>query len=243
MIKQKRSMKERNLVSLVKKLELIKKKQFVKSLRKNSTGIGYTLETLLGIKENRISDSDWGDIEIKTMRESSNSDISLFVINPYYFNISNDSDFIEKYGYPNFNDPEILSFVQTIKFNNRNKRGWQLNLDNEDEKLLIINFDEYVGEIPFFSIRQKLKLKMQKLVSVSAKVKKVEEIEYFNYNNAFYHENCRFDNFLDAIRVGSISLNPRMRKLPNGKVTKNGTAFRIKRNEFNAIFNKNIRLF
>jgi len=236
-------MNQKNLKNLISKLESIKDRQYIKSHRRDSTGIGYTLETLLGIKENRISDSDWGEIELKTMREHSNSDISLFVIDPHYYYISNDSDFIEKYVYPNINDPEILSFVQTIKFNNRNKRGWQLDLDNDDEKLLIKNFDECVGEIPFFSIRQKLKLKMQKLVSVSAKVKKVEEIEYFYYNNACYHENCRFDNFLDAIRVGSISLNPRMRKLPNGKVTKNGTAFRIKRNEFNVIFNKNIRLF
>jgi hypothetical protein len=42
-----------NIYQLTKKLKEIKKRGFVKSLRKGPNGIGYALETLLKIKENK----------------------------------------------------------------------------------------------------------------------------------------------------------------------------------------------
>lgn len=48
-----------------KKLAEIKKKGYVQPLRKGPTGIGYTLETLLGIAENNVSAPDLGEIGLK----------------------------------------------------------------------------------------------------------------------------------------------------------------------------------
>ena len=50
------------------KLSEIKKRGYVKSLRRGPTGIGYTLETLLGIDENNVSTPDLGEIELKAQR-------------------------------------------------------------------------------------------------------------------------------------------------------------------------------
>lgn len=36
---------------------------FVVSLRRSDTGIGYTLETLLGLEENNLKTPDFGDTE------------------------------------------------------------------------------------------------------------------------------------------------------------------------------------
>jgi len=52
------------------KLSDIKKKGYVKTLRQGPTGIGKTLETLLGIEENNISTPDLGRIELKAHREN-----------------------------------------------------------------------------------------------------------------------------------------------------------------------------
>ncbi len=47
------------------KLEQVKEMGYVISLRRGNTGIGYTLETLLGIAENNIKLPDFGTIEVK----------------------------------------------------------------------------------------------------------------------------------------------------------------------------------
>jgi len=163
-------MSEKDFASLINNLLILKKKGFIKSLRNHSTGIGYTLETNLGIKENRLSNSDWGEIELKAMRKNSNSDISLFVIEPFYSTISNDGELLEKFGYPNINNREILSFVQTIKYGVNNKRNWRLGFDTNFEKLVIIKNDEIIGEIKSKLIIEKINIKINRVVSILAEV-------------------------------------------------------------------------
>ena len=41
-------------IDIKKELEKLKEKGYIKSLRKDNTGIGFTVETLLGIKENNL---------------------------------------------------------------------------------------------------------------------------------------------------------------------------------------------
>jgi len=43
-----------NLLEIRKKLKEIKNKGFIKSIRKGTTGIGYTFETIFGLKETNI---------------------------------------------------------------------------------------------------------------------------------------------------------------------------------------------
>jgi len=50
-----KKMKKIALNQIIQKLSKIKKMGYVKSKRNGPTGIGYTLETLLKIKENNIS--------------------------------------------------------------------------------------------------------------------------------------------------------------------------------------------
>ena len=46
---------------------------YVVSLRNGNTGIGYTLETLLGLEENNLKTPDFGDIELKSQRNGVNN--------------------------------------------------------------------------------------------------------------------------------------------------------------------------
>ncbi len=49
-------------ISIVKELKKIFERGFIKSLRSNNTGIGYTLETILGIKENNDAEPDFTNV-------------------------------------------------------------------------------------------------------------------------------------------------------------------------------------
>ena len=54
-----------DITQLKEKLSDIHRMGYVVSLRKGNTGIGYTLETLLGVAENNLRSPDLGNIEVK----------------------------------------------------------------------------------------------------------------------------------------------------------------------------------
>lgn len=88
-----------NLKELESKLLKIKNMGFVESLRKGSTGIGFTFETLFGVKENNIPIPDIGGrVEIKTIRKDSKSLITLFTFNRGVWSIKQ-SELVRKFGY------------------------------------------------------------------------------------------------------------------------------------------------
>ena len=72
-----------NLEQLKMKLRKIKKMGFVKTHRSGNTGIGKTLEDLLGIKENNIPLHDiTGVAELKAYRRDAGSMLTLFTLEP-----------------------------------------------------------------------------------------------------------------------------------------------------------------
>ena len=70
-----------DIVQLRDKLSEINQMGYVVSLRKGNTGIGYTLETLLGVKENNLRSPDLGNIEMKCKRVKSTSRMTMFTFN------------------------------------------------------------------------------------------------------------------------------------------------------------------
>lgn len=70
------------LGQFVEKLRKIRDTGFVKTHRAHDTGIGKTLEDLLGIKENNLKLPDFGDAELKAVRAGSNSMLTLATKSP-----------------------------------------------------------------------------------------------------------------------------------------------------------------
>jgi hypothetical protein len=70
-----------NMAELKDKLSVINQMGYVVSLRNGNTGIGYTLETLLGLEENNLKTPDFGDVELKSQRNGvSNQLCSLSIV-------------------------------------------------------------------------------------------------------------------------------------------------------------------
>jgi len=63
------------------KFREIREKGFIPSLRNGPTGIGYTLETILGINENNDALPDIEGAELKAHRTNSSNLITLFTFN------------------------------------------------------------------------------------------------------------------------------------------------------------------
>ena len=66
-----------DIIELKNKLSEINQRGFIVSLRKGNTGIGYTLETLLGLEENNLKTPDFGDVELKSQRNEVNNRVTM----------------------------------------------------------------------------------------------------------------------------------------------------------------------
>jgi len=67
---------------LIEKLKEIKEMGYIKTHRAGTTGIGKTLEDLLGIKENNIPGPNAAMIELKSARKNVSSMLTLFTKSP-----------------------------------------------------------------------------------------------------------------------------------------------------------------
>jgi hypothetical protein len=71
-----------NYKEFLNRIREIKQLGYVKSHRKGDTGIGKTLEDLLGITENNIACPDFSIYELKSGRKDSTSMLTLFTKTP-----------------------------------------------------------------------------------------------------------------------------------------------------------------
>ncbi len=88
-----------NLKQLQERLVNLKERGFLPSMRSGNTGIGYTLETLLGVDENNLRLPDLGEIELKAQRRNATNRITLFTFNRGVWQMRQ-ADVLRQYGYP-----------------------------------------------------------------------------------------------------------------------------------------------
>ena len=83
------------------KMDEISIKGWIKTHRRGPTGIGKTLEDLLGITENNASEPDFGVYELKSARDTDSSMLTLFTKTPKPPRVNN--YLLNNYGYTSDN--------------------------------------------------------------------------------------------------------------------------------------------
>jgi len=217
-----------NIRELQSKLEEIKNKGFVPSMRGGTTGIGYTFESLLDIQENNLPIPDIGGrVEIKTIRKDSQSLITLFTFNKGVWRIKQ-KDFILKYGYVDEKGRNALK--NTVFYRKAITQGISLEVDesrntihlvDKTERKVLATWDVYVIVGKFMS-------KLSRLLVVLTDRKIRNGKEYFHYNEAFLLTDPSPRSFIQAFKRSLIGIDLRMHLKENGTVRNRGTAFRIR---------------
>lgn len=112
-----------DLPKLKKELLRIKDLGFIMTHRSGDTGIGKTLEDLLGIKENNIPLYDIeGIAELKAYRKNSKSMLTLFTLEPLPKGGDRDKMLLDNFGYSkrdNGRSKELHSTLSCKKYNNQ----------------------------------------------------------------------------------------------------------------------------
>jgi len=241
--------------SLIDALKDIKNRGWIPNARPgNAGGVGNTLEDLLGIEENNLPIPNASEWELKCQRAETSALTTLFHMEPspralkFVPNI-----LLPKYGwkhelagsrYP----IDEMSFRQTIHGLERSDRGFMVEIDRANRRVLI-SFDASkvdprhsdwldsvkkrvgLGELNpqpywgFADLEHKAGTKLLNTFYVQAVAKKEGDREYFHYNRILILRGFSIDNFINALVEGNILVDFDARSGHN-----HGTKFRLRQN-------------
>lgn len=225
---------------------------FIKTNRTGNTGIGKTLEDILGVPENNIDAPDLHGFEIKAQRAFSGSYVTLFTRAPTMPKAAN-TYLREAFGTPDKRKPE-MKVLHTSMFADRfntHKSGYSFKLSicrNEELiRLVALNTEteEYYDMNIYWSfevIEKILTDKLDKLVYVSATTQERDGDEYFHFEKATMYFGTSLSKFLELLENGKIMFDIRIgvyRAGSNaGKTHDHGSGFRLKKTDFHSLFDK-----
>lgn len=232
------------------KIRQIKETGYVATHRPGDTGVGKTLEDLLGIEENNIDGPDFEIYELKSARKQSSSMLTLFTKVPQPMGAN--TMLLSSFGYPERKKPKSKSTAQeplaprvivaqqefprapsdnelhvTVEFGRENSVGLQLGM--QSNKLVVENSKG----IPAYYEQEYLKEAFEKkyghkMIYVLAENRKSRtRPEEFWYTGARLLSGFSFAGFLSLVRERVIKLDLRIGHYPDGRTHDHGTGFRV----------------
>lgn len=227
-----------DITELKDKLSEINQRGYIVSLRRGNTGVGYTLETLLGLDENNLKTPDFGNIELKSQRNGASNPVTMFTFNRGVWKIK-PRELIEKYGYIDANERHSLYCTANSKPNNQ---GLFIEVEQDVVKLYHVD-GSLVAEWPGERLIERFRRKMPALVVVNADTRmNSDRKEEFWYKESYLLTDPDEDNLLDLIKKDIIIVEVRMHLRANRVVRNHGTGFRIDENFLNLCFGKREKL-
>jgi len=232
-----------NYEEFLHRMKEIKETGFVQTHRKGPTGIGKTLEDLLGITENNIAGPDFSNYELKSGRKDSVSMLTLFTKAPMPRGAN--KNLLEVFGYLqrktpidyrqlsltgeeideskiSLEDKELHTTVDSIKPNSLG-----LKLEIKGDRLYIGNDKGIDAYYDNDTLRKAFEKKYHKLIYVLAENKRERGKEYFWFDEAYLLDGFSFERFSELVKEGKLKLDIRIGHYPNGRLHDHGTGFRI----------------
>jgi len=232
----------------------------------NQGGIGNTLEDLLDIEENNLPIPNAAEWELKTQRLNTSSLTTLFHIEPSPRAIKFVPQiFLPKYGWSHNEagkkySKKEMSFRQTIHGLSRSDRGFMVQID-QGEKKVLISFDSSAVDIRhkkwletvkkrvgpkelnpqpywgFDDLEHKAGTKLLNTFYAQAKVKNEKGKEFYKYTKVTMLQGFSFEGFLKAIEEAKILVDFDARTGHN-----HGTKFRMRQNSLPELYGKVINI-
>ena len=226
---------------MLDKIRAIKKLEYVKTHRNGNTGIGKTLEDLLGITENNIPGPNGKMIELKSARTDATSMLTLFTKSPMPAKAN--LLLLNKVGYKSSKGrKELHTTLNALDFNNiKGKPGLQISVKRN--KLVIIDpkGNEY-GYWDKETLKKSFERKLPKIVYVKAESRGKGAKEEFWYNEAWLLNGFSFANFIKLINDGVVLVDVRIGQYPDGRPHDHGTGFRVSPRKLDMCFSNRKRI-
>lgn len=240
-----------NYEEFVKKIQEIKEMEWVKTHRRGDTGIGKTLEDLLGISENNIAGPDFDVYELKSGRKDSSSMLTLFTKAPLPKGAN--KELLKAFGYKqrtrlvNNGQKHLSSYISveereektaeedcrieekelhvTVDALKENSVGLKLKI--ADDRIYIANARNVEAYYDGAVLKAAFDKKYARLIYVLASNKTQDSAEHFWFNEAFLLRGFSFKRFSELIAQGTIKVDIRIGHYPDGRLHDHGTGLRV----------------
>lgn len=222
------------LTELLEKFDGIKERGWIDSLRTGDTGIGYTFETLLGIKENNDQQADFRGIEIKCKgtkegEHSTSTKLNLFQAGPNWLVDATAKELIRILGKPGDNGLFACYSQVTVTPNNL---GLLLQILRASEKIDLRKSTEALGYWTFPQLAKRLAEKHSRAAFVKARVRNSKTKSQFAYEELVYCDRPSIDRFVNLVADRNIVFEFTMSEKLDGKIRNHGYPWRLVRAEF-----------
>lgn len=226
------------LAAFLPKFDALAAKGFVPTLRKGSTGIGYTLETMLGIEENNSPGGDFMGMELKAWRDDGSESeryekMNLFLKEPKWIDGMSSKERVAKYGY--IDDNGRTALYSTVKIET-NSHQLGFSIDEDDSRLWLTFAGNRVAWWGFDVLEKRLTEKHTETVFVSAEVRGSGKDEEFHYQQVLWCREPSVDSFLALLKDGDAMLELRMHLKESGSVRNHGSCFRLRKDRLKDLF-------
>lgn len=220
------------LDDFIREYQKIKQMGWITTHRTGSTGVGKTLEDLLGIPENNLDQPDFGEYELKSCRISSTSMLTMFTRSPQPARTN--AYLRSKYGYSSnaYNNTEkvLHATLTAARFVSIANTGKQLKIVCDDEKISIAS-TEMVENV--YWTRENLQKAFEKkyknkFVYAKAESRGEGKNEQFHFVEAYEVSGFDYNAMISLLEQGKIFVDLRIGQYPDGRIHDHGTAFRIR---------------
>lgn len=225
-------------IELLNKLKLIAKNGYVKSVVNSDTGIGRTIEFLLGIEMNSSKSPDYKGIELKSFRDSRNNRKGLFGKTPNWelSIFKSRVEILNAFGYW---EKGVFRLYNTIRGTGRNKQGLILKIEDNKDWLVENSDRPEIGDFLVWeleTLRKELLKKHKETFWIRANSRIEDNNEYFHFTEVEHTKNPMIDKFEILVETGAITLDYPIKRMPSGKVTDKGCNFKLNANCLNLLF-------
>lgn len=234
-----------------------------KSRNPNNAGsLGNQLEDLPGIEENNLPVPNASEWELKTQRKHTRAFLTLFHMEPSPTALKIVSYLLNNFGWKHAEagkryDENEKSFRQTLSYHNPTIRGFDLDIDEAEKKVLvtfnmdlidtalnqwknilinkkIFKIDEsYILYWGFNDLFHKAGIKLKNCFFIIADEKREDNKHYVHYEKIFRLSNFKIEKLIEAIKARDIYVDLDARTGHN-----HGTKFRIKPDSFPKLYEK-----
>ncbi|QOL50241.1 MvaI/BcnI family restriction endonuclease [Massilia litorea] len=221
-------------IELLGKIKAISSQGPVRTVRSGDTGVGATLEYLLGIASNSKKTPDYHGIEIKASRHNrkravAKNRVNLFSQVPQWNHPDSKParEVLMEYGYPAEGRRQLYCTVDAIK---PNSQGLMLHIDADAGQLKLLHHGSITSSNVFSwqlaELRARLQQKHPESFWVKADAGLVDGVECFHYHSIVHTIKPLAANLSPAIANGTVTLDLTM-SLSGSRIRDHGYLFKI----------------
>jgi hypothetical protein len=224
------------LAQFQRELDRIRALGWVPTMRKGDTGIGFTFESLLGIRANSARKPDYFGIELKCHRggRGSGSKVSLFAKTPSWGAIRKGRGLLELAGKV-YEDTGRLRLYCTL---NTAPNSFELALlpTEQGRRIELMHRGIPTVYYPFASLEKSLRSKHKNSIFVTAETRGNGATEEFRFTTARFCSDPSFGTFLQAILDDAVTLDLTLSVLASGRTRDHGYLWRTPQSHVPKLF-------